>query len=105
MSSKNTLQNDVVIAGSVDFKNDFYCDATIEGEVSSDTGSIVIGEQAKIEGDVQAKEIKLMGKVEGKIKSDRCELHSDSELIGDIETKMIQMEQGAKLTGRTVVGG
>jgi len=105
MSSKNTLQNDVVIAGTVDFESDFYCDAKIEGELNSSQGSLHLGENASVKGDVQAKGVTLQGKVEGKIKSEKCELLADSVLLGDIETNMIQMEPGAKLTGRTMVGG
>jgi len=105
MNPKNTLLDDVVIAGSIEFENDFYCNAKVEGEVLSKEGSITIGEEASIQGDVEAKEVKLYGSVDGRIKADNTELHADSVLNGDIETKMIQMQPGAKLTGRTMVGG
>jgi len=105
MNPTNTLLDDVVIAGSIEFENDFYCNAKVEGEVRSKEGSITIGEDSSIKGDIEAKEVILHGQVEGKIKADSTELHANSVLNGDIETKMIQMQPGAKLTGRTVVGG
>ncbi|MDB4550676.1 polymer-forming cytoskeletal protein, partial [Akkermansiaceae bacterium] len=55
-------------------------------------------------GDVKAGEVKLYGKVEGTITSDRCELKEKSLLKGDIKTKTLSMEEGATLQGKTSIG-
>ena len=52
-----------------------------------------------------AGEVKMFGKVEGTITSDRCELKSKSELKGDIKTKKLTMEEGAVLSGRMDTSG
>ncbi len=49
--------------------------------------------------------MKLFGKVQGTITSERCELKTNSRLDGDIKTKMLSMEEGAILSGRTDIGG
>ena len=67
-------------------------------------GKVTIGENAQIKGDINAGEVKLYGKVEGKINSERCELKTNSKLEGDIKTKMLSMEEGASLSGRTDIG-
>ena len=80
-------------------------DGKVDGEITSDKGKVTIGENAHIIGNVRAGEVKLFGKVEGTITSERCELKPNSKLDGDIKTKMLSMEEGASLSGRTEIGG
>lgn len=103
-NATNVLAQGIEIIGSIKFSNDMIIDGKIEGQIESDKGKITIGENADIKGDVKAGEVKLYGKVEGKIVSDRCELKQKSRLDGDIKTKMLSMEEGASLTGRTEIG-
>ena len=100
----NVLAQGIEIIGSVRFSNDMIIDGKIEGQIMSDKGRVTIGENANIKGDITAGEVKVFGRVEGKITSDRCELKSKSRLDGDIKAKMVAMEEGAQLAGRTEIG-
>ena len=100
----NVLAQGIEIIGSVRFSNDMIIDGKIEGQIMSDKGRVTIGENANIKGDITAGEVKVFGRVEGKITSDRCELKSKSRLDGDIKAKMFAMEEGAQLPGRTEIG-
>jgi len=100
----NVLAQGIEIIGSVRFSNDMIIDGKIEGQIMSDKGRVTIGENATIKGDITAGEVKVFGKVEGKITSDRCELKAKSRLEGDIKAKMFAMEEGAQLAGRTEIG-
>lgn len=104
-NATNVLASGIDINGSIRFSNDMIIDGKIEGEIISDKGRVTIGENAQIKGDVTAGEVKVFGKVEGKITSERCELKTDSRLIGDIKTKSIVMEDGASHSGRSDIGG
>ncbi len=103
-SSVNALTSGIEIIGSIKFSSDMIIDGKVDGEITSDKGRVTIGENAQIKGDVKAGEVKLYGRVEGKITSDRCELKTNSRLDGDIKTKMLSMEEGATLSGRTDIG-
>ena len=94
-NATNVLANGIEIVGSISFSNDMVIDGKVEGQISSDKGKVTIGENAYVKGDVKAGEVKLFGKVEGTITSERCE----------IKTKMLSMEEGAVLSGRTEIGG
>jgi cytoskeletal protein CcmA (bactofilin family) len=63
----NVLSSGIEITGSVRFTNDMIVDGKIEGEISSDKGRLTIGENASIKGDISAGEVKVYGKIEGKI--------------------------------------
>ncbi|MBB5349817.1 cytoskeletal protein CcmA (bactofilin family) [Haloferula luteola] len=104
-SATNVLSSGIEIIGSIRFSNDMIIDGQIEGEIVSEKGKVTIGENAKVKGDITAGEVKVFGKVEGKITSERCELKSKSRLDGDIKTKNLSMEEGASLSGRTEIGG
>ena len=104
-NATNVPANGIEIVGSISFSNDMVIDGKVEGQISSDKGKVTIGENAYVKGDVKAGEVKLFGKVEGTITSERCELKTNSKLDGDIKTKMLSMEEGAVLSGRTEIGG
>ena len=101
----NVLSNGIEITGSIRFSNDMIIDGKIEGEITSDKGKVTIGENATVKGDIAAGEVKIYGKVEGKITSQRCELKDKSKINGDIKSKVFSMEEGASLSGRTEIGG
>ncbi len=104
-NATNVLANGIEITGSIKFSNDMVIDGKVDGEITSKEGKVTIGENAVVKGDVKAGEVKLFGKVEGTITSTRCELKTKSKLDGDIKTKMLSMEEGAVLSGRTEIGG
>ncbi|QQL45974.1 bactofilin family protein [Sulfuriroseicoccus oceanibius] len=103
-TTKNILSNDVEIKGSLKFSNDLVIDGKIEGEISSD-GSLTIGENAHIKGEVAVKAVTVFGKVEGNITvTERCELKSNSELLGDVKARTLAIEEGATFLGKSIVG-
>ena len=98
--STNRLDQGIDIVGTIKFSSDMIIDGKVEGEIQSDSGTVTIGENALIKGDVKAGVVKMYGQVEGSITSERCELKAKSELRGDIKTKKLTMEEGAVLSGR-----
>ncbi len=103
-SSKNVLANDVEIKGSIKFSHDLIIDGKIEGEVSSD-GSLTVGENALIKGEIKTRAVTLFGKVEGNITvQERCELKSNAVLVGDVAAGTLSIEEGATFLGRSQVG-
>ena len=102
--SKNILSSDVEIKGSLKFSNDLIIDGKIEGEVTSD-GSLTIGENADVSGEVKTKSVVIFGKVNGNITvTDRCELKANAVLEGDIVAGTLSIEEGATFMGRSSVG-
>jgi len=103
-TSKNVLANDVEIKGSIKFSHDLIIDGKIEGEVTSD-GSLTVGENALIKGEIKTRSVTLFGKVEGNITvTERCELKSNSTLVGDVSAATLSIEEGATFLGRSQVG-
>jgi cytoskeletal protein CcmA (bactofilin family) len=103
-SSKNILSSDVEIKGSLKFSNDLIIDGKIEGEVTSD-GSLTVGENAHVSGEIKTKSVVIFGKVQGNITvTERCELKSNAVLEGDIVAGTLSIEEGATFMGKSSVG-
>jgi cytoskeletal protein CcmA (bactofilin family) len=103
-SSKNVLSSDVEIKGTIKFSNDLIIDGRIDGEVVSD-GSLTVGENANIKGDIRTKSVVVFGKIDGNITvKEQCDLKSNAEIIGDIKAGMLSIESGATFMGNSQVG-
>lgn len=101
--SKNILSSDVKITGSIEFEEELFFDGQLEGEIHSE-GSLTVGENAQIRGDIFTKAVTVLGKVTGNITvQERCELKSRAQLIGDLQAARLTIEEGAIFEGRSEV--
>lgn len=74
-------------------------DGIIKGDLTGEIG-IIIGNKGKIEGNVCAKEVVVLGFVSGNIEADTLELKSGSKIEGDIIINKLHAEAGAVFNGR-----
>ena len=104
IQQKNLLSKDVEIKGSIKFASEFTFDGKIEGEISSGDGILTVGENGDIHGEIKAKSVIVMGKVQGNVTvAERCELRSRSALIGDLHASRLIIEEGATFVGKSEV--
>jgi cytoskeletal protein CcmA (bactofilin family) len=102
--NKNNLSKDVEIKGSLKFENEFVFDGHLQGQIFSVDGILTVGENADVGGEVQSKIVIVKGKVHGNITvQERCELHSHSQLIGDLKAARLVIEEGATFVGKSEV--
>src|SRR5438132_6422467 len=98
------LSQGVSIKGSVKFLNELLIDGEVEGTIDS-TGTLTIGEHARIRGEIRTKSVKVRGTVEGNIfVTEHCELQAGCTLRGDIETPRIVVNENATFLGSANVG-
>src|SRR5438132_9799058 len=97
------LSRGVSIKGSVKFLNELLIDGEVEGTMDS-TGTLTMGEHARIRGEIRTKSVKVRGTVEGNIfVTERCELQADGALRGDIEAPGLVVNEKATFFGRPMV--
>jgi cytoskeletal protein CcmA (bactofilin family) len=98
-ASGGLLSGGVSIKGSVKFRNSLLIDGEVEGEIDS-TGTLTIGEHAKIRGTIRAKSVNVRGTIDGNIyASERCELGAGCTLRGDIEAPRLVVDENATFLG------
>jgi cytoskeletal protein CcmA (bactofilin family) len=102
--SGSLLSQGVSIKGSVKFLNELLIDGEVEGTIES-TGTLTIGEHARIRGEIRTKSVTVRGRMEGNIfVTERCELHAGCTLHGDIEAPRLVVSENVTFLGNAKVG-
>jgi cytoskeletal protein CcmA (bactofilin family) len=102
--SSALLSRGVSIKGSIKLVNSLLIDGEVEGTIDS-TGTLTIGEHARIRGEIRAKSVKVRGTVEGNMfVTERCELQAGCTLRGDIEAPRLMVEENATFCGSAKIG-
>ena len=86
---------DVTIQGSVISQGLIQLDGKVEGEIN--INSLTIGEQGWVDGNIDAQEVTVKGKVTGTIKAIKVTLEATAQIQGDINHKTISIECGAQI--------
>jgi len=95
-----TIGRTLVIKGEISGSEALYIDGHVEGKITMPESRVTIGRNGKVDASVQAKEIVVMGKVNGNIEcSDRVDIRAEGSVNGDISTVRISVEDGAALKG------
>lgn len=92
------------IKGKIKTTRDLRIDGVLEGNVLT-KAKVIVGAQGKIKGEISAADASISGLVEGGINTDKTlELKQSSTIVGDVSTKELIVENGAKLNGKIKVG-
>ena len=101
---KNHLSAEVEIKGTLSFENELLFDGKLEGEIRSAAGTLVVGKNATVKGEINTKSVTIFGNVEGNVSvTERCELKSSSQLNGDLKAQRMSIEDGAVFVGNSDV--
>lgn len=95
------LGADVCIEGTVTFKSAIHVDGTVTGRIHSDSGLLRIGRTARLEAEIEAGQVQVMGTVKGVIRAKkRIELKSTARITGDIIAPEVAIAEGVVFKGR-----
>ena len=87
--------------GKLTFEGTVRIDGRFKGEVFSDD-TLVIGEGAHVEADLDIGEVIIQGTVVGNIKAKRSiEIHAPGRVKGDLHTPVLQIDKGVMFEGRS----
>lgn len=91
---------DACIDGTIEFKGTIRVDGQVKGKIVSSGGTVVVGEKAAIEAELQVNAAVVMGKVTGKIEAkERIEVYPPGRINGDIQAPVISIEPGGVFNG------
>ena len=92
------------LSGKLSFKEAVQIDGHVEGEVRGEK-TVIIGDSGTVHAKVEADFVVVRGTVEGDIVARRkITLHKSARVVGEICTAGIVVEEGARFTGRIVIG-
>ena len=93
-----------VVNGNVTFTGGLRIDGQVHGNVvaaNSEPSTLVISEQAKVDGEIRVSHMVINGTVNGPVvANDYLELQPKARVIGDVTYKTLEMHVGAVIRGR-----
>lgn len=100
------ISQGIKIKGEVTGSEDLFVDGHVEGKLSLTTNCcLTIGPNGSVKADLNAREIIVRGKVEGKVTArEKVQLWSTGEVRGEVQTDRLAIEDGALLLGRVEAG-
>ena len=100
----NFIGRGTVIDGNVKTESSIRVDGAIKGKLIC-KNTVTVGDGGRIEGDIQAVNAIVGGKIKGKIiVSEKLVLESKSSLIGELKAKKLIIDEGSVFEGTSDMG-
>ncbi len=89
--------------GKLQFQGSVRIDGDFLGQINSD-GTLIVGQEAKIDGQVSVASLILSGFIQGHIMAaTKVIMHKTARLQGSLRTPCLVMEEGALLDGELIM--
>ena len=99
------LSQGIRIKGEITGSEDLFIDGNVEGKVTFRNAVLTVGPNASVKADIDAREIVVRGRVEGKLDgSERVQIWHTAKVNGDIRSSRIAIEDGAEFRGKVEAG-
>ncbi|HCY76064.1 MAG TPA: cell shape determination protein CcmA [Ignavibacteriales bacterium] len=99
------ISNGVKIEGKINSSGNIRVDGEVQGDIISQS-NVTVGQSGKVNGKIEAKVITVGGSVLGTASAkEKLVLESKSIFTGDLFTKILVVEDGAKFDGNSKMSG
>lgn len=94
------LGRDTVIEGTLTFKETIRVDGHISGKLISTDGTVIVGENAVLDADIQVAVAIIRGKINGRVEAlQRVEIYAPAQVDGDIIAPTVAIDSGVIFNG------
>ncbi|MGE5477054.1 MAG: bactofilin family protein [Bacteroidales bacterium] len=97
------IGSDVRIVGNIITQGEMQIDGQVEGDIAC--SRLVVGEAARITGEVTADTMRIHGRLEGRIVANSVTIARSAEIVGDIIHETLEIEAGGRLEGHLIRKG
>jgi cytoskeletal protein CcmA (bactofilin family) len=98
------ISNGVKLEGKITTSGSIRVDGVIQGDINSQS-NVTVGEHGEVNGQINAQVITIGGKVVGSVNAkDKLVLEAKGNLKGDIISKILVVEAGARFDGKSNMG-
>ena len=99
------IGRDIEVKGDILFVERLQVDGKVNGRLSSENGTLVIGDSGEVEAQVQVGICVIHGLLHGDlIARSRVEIHRTGKVYGDVVTPLLVVEEGAMFNGAIKMG-
>lgn len=94
------LGSEVELKGELSFDGRFQIEGYFSGRIFSE-GLLIVGEQARIEGEIDVRQAIVAGDISGKVWiRDRLKVHPGARISGELHVAKIEVSRGAKIEAK-----
>ena len=90
----------ISIEGDIRGEEHLVIEGSMKGNVEMEKNNFTIGSKGRVEGEINAQNVKVSGQMIGNIKTQgKVEITTEADFIGDIRAKSISVQDGAYFKG------
>ena len=94
------IGSEASIEGTIEFNGSIRVDGNVKGKITSNGGTVIVGEKASVDAEIFVGIAIIMGEVNGTIEAkDRIEVYPPGRVGGNIQSPVISIEPGGILNG------
>ena len=95
---KTSISSTTSIVGDIKAEEHFIINGTVKGNIEIRDHNFFLGPKGRLEGKIQAQNVKIRGHMDGEIKAKgRVEITREANFSGKIQSKSLAVESGAFL--------
>ena len=89
------------IEGTIKFQGSIRIDGKVKGKILGNKGSLIIGQDAVIDADIEVNAVTIMGELNGVVAAgSRIDAQPPARITGDIDAPVISIKAGVILNGK-----
>ena len=97
---QTVIGENIFIEGNIRGDEHLVIEGSMKGNVEMEKHNFTVGSKGRVEGEINAQNVKISGQMIGNIKTQgKVEITKDADFIGDIRAKSISVEDGAYFKG------
>jgi cytoskeletal protein CcmA (bactofilin family) len=94
------IQQGITINGHIQSGESLYLNGDLTGTVALPDHRLTVGPSGKIRASVHAREVEVLGVIEGDVQADKILVRKNATLLGNISTLALVIEEGAFFEGQ-----
>jgi cytoskeletal protein CcmA (bactofilin family) len=99
-AEQTIIGENISIEGNIRGDEHLVVEGSMKGNVEMEKHNFTVGSKGRVEGEINAQNVKISGQMVGNIKTKgKVEITKEADFIGDIRTKSISVEDGAYFKG------
>lgn len=88
------------LKGEISGREDLWIGGSVDGKLRMESGRVVVGASGKVQGEIEAREVVIEGKVDGNLRAaERLEISSTGTVDGDAAAPRVAVQEGAVFNG------
>lgn len=99
-TEETVIGEKIKIEGNIRGDEHLVIEGSMKGNVEMEKNNFTIGSKGRVEGEINALNVKVSGQMIGNIKTEgKVEITKEADFVGDIKAKSISVQDGAYFKG------